>query len=158
MSSLKSRMIKNSVIVAIVAVVLNWIIVLISWTLFLKIISFAIDKTSIIDYRVRILSVVLNPRWASFIVSGFLTGVFIGFASKYNWTLTTIFTLLLIIFIYITMFLHLIQGKGSKHALIYIYNLSIHLVLMCPFIILGVWLVSRIIRKTGRQQILGRNQ
>lgn len=151
MESSKGRTIANSIIIAIFAVILSWIIVLLSWALFLKIISFSIDKTSIIDYRVRFLSVILNPFWTSFIVSGLLTGTFIGFVSKYNRMLSTIFTLLLITFVFIMMFLHLIQSNGKKYILIYLYNLCLHWVLFGGFIILGVWLVSRLIHKTGRQ-------
>ena len=155
MLSLKAKDITKSVILAAVATLLCLVFISLSWDLFSKAVSFAIVKTSIIDYRVRILAIILKPERTSFIVSGLLTGVFIGFASKNNRMLTTIFTLLLITIVFIIAFLVSIHWYGKNSLLIRFYLSCLHLVLLEGCAFLGVWFVSRRNRKTGQKSLPG---
>ncbi len=154
---MKDGNITKSVIVGLGATLLCLILVSLSWDLFVKTVSYAIDKTSVVDYRVRMLAVILNPERASFVISGLLTGVFIGLVSKNNRVLTTTVTLLLMTTVFVLSWLGSFYWFGKEFMLIRIYLSCVRFASAGGCILLGVWFVSRLSRKRGRQSLTGDN-
>ncbi len=141
----------KSIIVATAAMLLCLFFIALSRTLFAEAVTFAIDKTSIIDYRTRLLAAILNPDRTGFILSGILTGVFIGFASKNSRMLTTMFTLMLITIGCIVLILELIRWCPASFVLVRLHTACLNLTLIWGGVFGCVGFFEWKYRKTSRQ-------
>jgi hypothetical protein len=148
MLSLKAKDMAKSVIIAILAIILYLVFnTLVKWICD-KVINFSIEKTSIIDWRTRILSIVLYHYIVIFVVSGTLTGIFVAFVPNKNKMFTTILTLLFITIFFILAFLWAINRYGKSCIPLRLPPTCFNWVLSVGCTLFGIWIVSRRKRKT----------